>query len=242
MIIDPYSDRLMTKVLSLNDLLTKKVNINDVEKAIYYAKKYHGNQKRDSGEPYYTHPLEVAYYVADYTAISRPKLYRTDIVVTSILHDCLEDTDLTKKMIKDVFDDQIAEQVYDLTRIKEDGSKISSSALAIKLWEENKHDMLLIKIFDRLHNMLTLSFKSLEKIKKTVDETFEVFIVLSASLGVPKLEKQLTELCYHYLSIEPKLLSWRHQQKSSFVDNFLPPFLISQNTISQIRMPDSQGS
>ncbi|SPR08254.1 (p)ppGpp synthetase [Orientia tsutsugamushi] len=59
---------------------------------MFYAKKYHSNQKRDTGEPYYMHPLEVALMVADYS-------FKTDTIITAILHDVIEDTKLTKEKI-----------------------------------------------------------------------------------------------------------------------------------------------
>ncbi|KJV94997.1 HD domain protein [Orientia tsutsugamushi str. UT76] len=73
-----------------------KIDLDRVEKAIFYAKKYHSNQKRDTGEPYYMHPLEVAYMVADYS-------FETDTIITAILHDTLEDITLTKEKIVKVF-------------------------------------------------------------------------------------------------------------------------------------------
>ena len=73
----PYSDKLINKIISLNKTTNRTVDVNEIKKAVYYAKKYHGTQKRDSGEPYYSHPLEVAYMVSDY-------LFRTDIIITSI--------------------------------------------------------------------------------------------------------------------------------------------------------------
>ena len=88
-----YSERLITKLISLSEKTKNRINLLEIKKAIYYAKKYHGVQKRESGEPYYSHPLEVAYMISDY-------LFRTDIIITSILHDTIEDTDLTFEMIR----------------------------------------------------------------------------------------------------------------------------------------------
>ncbi len=68
------------------------------------AKKYHGTQRRQSGELYYSHPIEVAYKVADFR-------FTTDVLVTSILHDTIEDTELTKEMIATIFNSRIATQV-----------------------------------------------------------------------------------------------------------------------------------
>ena len=146
------STQINYKLSSLNEQVKSPVDISEITKAIYYARKYHGSQMRQSGEPYYSHPIEVAYLFAEHTVIKEPKYFRTGLIVTALLHDNIEDTELTKYMIAKIFNEQIADQVYDFTRIKEDGSKISSAKLAIKLWEENKHDVLLIKIFDRLHN------------------------------------------------------------------------------------------
>ncbi|KJV76522.1 HD domain protein [Rickettsia hoogstraalii str. RCCE3] len=87
-----YSKRLLTKIIFINKISENKVDLNKIKKAIYFAKKYHCRQKRETGEFYYSHPLEVAYMISDY-------LFRTDIIITSILHDCIEDTLFTKKMI-----------------------------------------------------------------------------------------------------------------------------------------------
>ena len=78
-----YSERLLNKVTLLNETSASKVDITEVKKAIYYARKYHGKQMRESGEPYYSHPLEVAYMVSDY-------IFKTDIIVASILHNHYE--------------------------------------------------------------------------------------------------------------------------------------------------------
>ena len=157
-----YSNRLLDKLLLINATKPKmnKINIVEVQKAIYYAKKYHGAQKRQSGEPYYSHPLEVAYMIAGY-------LFRTDVLVASILHDTIEDTDLTFEMIESIFGFVVAEHVMDLTRVKE-GGKISSAEMVELLWLQKKYDVLLIKQFDRLHNMQTIGAKSPVLIATTI--------------------------------------------------------------------------
>jgi (p)ppGpp synthase/HD superfamily hydrolase len=182
-----YSKRLLDKVEYLNSLHAHKVDIGEIQKAIYYACTHHGEQKRQSGEPYYSHPIEVAYLISDY-------LFRTDILVTSILHDTIEDTDLTKANIEVAFGSQIASQVYDLTRIR-DGIKIPSSELVASLWKQKKYDMLLIKQFDRLHNMFTIGAKTFDRIKSITEETIGTFLILAAHLGTREIENKLTQLC-----------------------------------------------
>ena len=89
-----YSSRLLEKLKSLDT--ENKLDFELINKAIYWAKKYHGNQKRKSGELYYTHPLEVAYMVSDYNL-------KTNVIAASILHDIIEDTEVSAGMILDDF-------------------------------------------------------------------------------------------------------------------------------------------
>ncbi len=132
--------------------------------------------------------LEVAYMISDY-------LFRTDIIVTSILHDTIEDTELTKEKIAKEFGVKVANQVQDLTRIKCEGVKTSSAKTVELLYKEKKYDVLLVKLFDRLHNMQTIGAKSPEKMKKIVDETLQIFLMLAAVLGVHEIELSKYCLC-----------------------------------------------
>ncbi len=183
-----YSDRLLSKILFQNKTIDPPADINEVKKAIYYAKKYHGDQFRKSGEPYYSHPLEVAYKVSDY-------LFKTNTIVVSILHDTIEDTALNFSMIESIFDKEIATQVDDLTRIKAD-RKISAAELIEKLWTEKKYDLVLVKLFDRLHNIQTIGAMAPKKAQKTIDETLKYFLVLSEMMNLPNLCDYLYGECY----------------------------------------------
>jgi (p)ppGpp synthase/HD superfamily hydrolase len=216
-----YSDRLITKLISLNEKTKNKINILEIKKAIYYAKKYHGTQKRDSGEPYYSHPLEVAYMVSDY-------LFRTDIIITSILHDTIEDTSLTFEMIQSEFGLLVASQVADLSRIKVAGGKISSAEMVKSLWLQKKYDLLLVKLFDRLHNIQTIGVKSPEKIHKIIEETISAFLVLAVYLNITDAEKEIIQLCSKY--VNPNLLDKAHSHPFESDQN-LP--LISQNDLNR---------
>ncbi|XVN42089.1 MAG: HD domain-containing protein [Candidatus Rickettsia vulgarisii] len=123
-----YSKKLLDLLLLLNKKVENKIDITEIKKAIYYAKKYHATQKRKSGEPYYSHPIEVAYMVANYTARELPQSFRADMIVTSLLHGCIEDTEITEQIIATIFSEKIASQVQGLTRLKPDG-KISSGEM-----------------------------------------------------------------------------------------------------------------
>ena len=183
-----YASRLLDKLAGINQKAGNKVDLVEVKKAIYYAKKYHGTQRRDTGEPYYSHPLEVAYAIADH-------LFKTDVIVTSILHDTLEDTDMTFEMIASIFGLSIASQVMGLTRTSKDGHKMSSAEMVALLFQQKKYEVLVIKLFDRLHNMQTVDAKSPEKRSAVTKETLQYFLVLSELLELPNLADALYEEC-----------------------------------------------
>jgi len=217
-----YSTKLLEKIESLNKQVRQKVDINEVKKAIYYARKYHSTQMRQSGEPYYSHPLEVAYMFAEYTASEANKYYKTDLVVTSILHDTIEDTVLTEGVILDIFGRKVASQVEDLTRVKAYG-KISSAEIIKNLFLQEKHAVAIIKLFDRIHNLKNLGIKSPEKARKIIEETATYFIVLALYLESPIIKQQIIDLCYQNMDIK-----WSPPQKKGliFQDNFRLPSLI----------------
>ncbi|HJD64097.1 MAG TPA: HD domain-containing protein [Rickettsia endosymbiont of Sericostoma sp.] len=226
-----YAERLLTKLEQLNKQVVVPVDIDEVKKGIYCAKEYHGSQMRQSGGPYYSHPIEVAYMVTEYTALTVPKLFRTDMIVTALLHDTIEDTELTEEMIAYTFGSKVASQVEDLTRVKPHG-KISSAETLNILFQQKKYDVALIKIFDRIHNLETVGVKSPEKIKKIIEETVIHFVTLSMHLKIPTVTKQIIELCCRHLAIPHSV---HHDLHRTFVDNSQPLSPIFQNEIFRMQ-------
>jgi (p)ppGpp synthase/HD superfamily hydrolase len=162
-----YSIRLIEKLKSLD---TKNIlDFDLINKAIYWAKKYHGSQKRKSGEPYYTHPLEVAYMISNY------KL-KTDVIVASILHDIVEDTEVTVGMIFDNFGQRIAQMVDRLTRDRPDGTKLTIEEIITNAYQKEDQEVLLIKFIDRFHNTQTIHNIPLKKQIATALETLNYII------------------------------------------------------------------
>ncbi len=188
-----YSDKLLNKLNLLNEQVKSPVDISEVTKAIYYARKYHGSQMRKSGEPYYCHPIEVAYLFAKYVEKEARQYYTTDMVIVALLHDTIEDTKLTKDMIVQVFNQSVASKVEDLTRVKFDG-KITAGETVNSLFIQHKKDVLHIKLFDRLHNMATIGYMSPEKIKKITTETINYFMPLATYLELNEIEQELEKL------------------------------------------------
>lgn len=238
-----YSIRLIEKLQSLD--IEGNLDFNLINKAIYWAKKYHNGQYRKSGEPFYTHPLEVAYMVSDYKLT-------TNVIAASILHDIVEDTEVTAGMILDNFGRRIEEIVDRLTRDRPDGSKLTVEQIIDNAYEQEDKDVLLIKLIDRLHNIETIGAKSPEKIKKTLVQTFTRFISLSIYLGDDKSEKMLLlenkiiALCnqniHNYITNEgtdnittsppPNI---PNSSDTTLNDNFQLPSLASKSILSRIR-------
>ena len=219
-----YSTRLIEKLESLD---TKNIlDFDLINKAIYWAKKYHSDQKRKSGEPYYSHPLEVAYMVSDY------KL-KTDVIVASILHDIIEDTEVTVGMIFDNFGWRIAEMVDRLTRDRPDGSKLTVEEILNNSYQEKDREVLLIKLFDRLHNIQNLGAISPEKVKKVIKETLNFFIVTTMYMEYKTLEQTMYKLCCDNLSIDYSFDNdLQFSESKSYLDFLEQSY--SHQTVSQV--------
>jgi len=200
-----YSIRLIDRLESLD---TQNVlDFDLINKAIYWAKKYHGNQKRKSGEPYYTHPLEVAYMISDYQL-------KTDVIVASILHDIIEDTEVTAGMILDNFGWRITEIVDRLTRDRPDGNKLSVEEIITQAHKIGDNEVLLIKVIDRLHNLSTVSCIKKQSIKKQIKETYDaLFPGITATFSL-FLEKQF------FLVLQKEDTEHQHKKVYNFRYNF----------------------
>lgn len=226
-----YSDSLLSKIYLHNIKSNYQINILEIKKAIYYAKKYHGSQKRLSGEPFYSHPIAV-------TELVLPFCFKTDILVTSILHDTIEDTTLTKEMIEYLFSSKVAHYVDSLTRVQID-RKISIEEMIDYLWQQRiNDDLLLIKYFDRLHNLQTINFKPNVKIIKTIKETFKKFLSLSLYFKANNPEmsiihQEMFDICHEQLANRP--LDLTNSKIRVFQDHVQLPSLTSQNATPQTK-------
>ena len=219
-----YSIKLLDRLKSLD---TKNVlDFDLINKAIYWAKKYHGEQKRKSGEPYYTHPLEVAYMISDY------KL-KTDVITASILHDIVEDTEVTVGMILDNFGWRIATMVDMLTRDRPDGSKLSVEEILNNAYHLRDKEVLLIKLLDRFHNIQTVESMQYHKQKAFVIETLNDVIITTTIFSDLNLEKELNSKSFTILygkDVATQMISRRYNIFSIF-DSYQPPLPSFQNEI-----------
>ena len=200
-----YSIRLREKLKLLD---TQNVlDFDLINKAVYWARKYHGDQKRKSGEPYYSHPLEVAYMVSDYNL-------KTDLIIASILHDIVEDTEVNVEMIHNAFGQRIAEMVDRLTRDRPDGSKLSVEEIINNAYKKNDKEVLLIKVIDRLHNLSTVSCIKKQSIKKQIKETYDALFPGITAIFSLFLEKEF------FLVLQKEDPDHQHKKVYNFRYNF----------------------
>ncbi len=171
-----------------------------LDRAYVYAMKAHGSQLRASGDPYFSHPLEVAAILTDL------KLDDATIVA-ALLHDTIEDTDATKPEIERLFGHQIATLVEGLTKIKKldlvsKQAKQAENLRKLLLAIADDVRVLLVKLADRLHNMRTLKWVPPEKRDRVAQETLDIYAPLAGRMGMQDMREELEDLSFRQLSPE----------------------------------------
>src|SRR5436305_11122763 len=177
-----------------------ETNEDLLNRAYVYAMKAHGAQTRASGDPFFSHPLEVA------AILTNLKLDDATIVA-ALLHDTIEDTAATKAEIDETFGPEIAALVDGLTKLK----KLDLVTREVKQAENLRKlvlaiaadvRVLLIKLADRLHNMRTLDFMPPEARRRTAEETICISAPLAGSMGMHEMREELENLAFHELNPE----------------------------------------
>ncbi|ODT30879.1 MAG: GTP pyrophosphokinase [Hyphomicrobium sp. SCN 65-11] len=171
-----------------------------LNRAYVYAMRAHGHQKRASGDPYFSHPLEVAAILTDL------KLDDATIA-TALLHDVIEDTEATRAEIDQLFGSEIGVLVDGLTKIKRldlVSKKAEQAENFRKLLVAISTDIrvLLVKLADRLHNMRTLEHMSPESRRRNSEETLEIYAPLAGRMGMQAMREELEELAFRWLHPE----------------------------------------
>lgn len=168
-----------------------------IRKAYDYAENLHSGQKRQSGEPYIIHPLNVAYILAEMHA-------DRDTVCAGLLHDTLEDTHITKEDISHDFNPEIASLVDGVTKIsklnfstKQEQNMANTRKIITSITNDVR--IIIIKLADRLHNMRTLEYKTEFKQKENSLETMDIFVPLAYYIGAYRMKSELEDLSFRYL-------------------------------------------
>ena len=195
------NNELIDQIKSYNRFL----NIDTVNKAYNFALEAHQNQKRDEGVPYIIHPVAVAKILTDLKLDSAT-------ITTGLLHDTIEDTNVTYESVKKEFGEEVANLVEGVTKISALEDKASSDSKAEnfrKLILATSKDIrvLLVKIADRLHNMRTIKAISKEEKRKRISqETMEIYAPLADRMGMHRIRDELEDLSFEVLNNEARTL------------------------------------
>ena len=174
-----------------------------LNRAYVFAMKVHGSQTRLSGDPYFSHPLEVAGILTD---------YKVDVasIITALLHDTIEDTETTLNDVKKLFSKEVAklvDGVTKLTRIEFQSDKAKQAENFRKFILAMSEDIrvLLVKLADRLHNMRTLNFiTDTEKRRRIALETMEIYAPLAERIGMQEMKNELEDLAFKELNADAR--------------------------------------
>ncbi|MGM0417986.1 MAG: RelA/SpoT family protein [Thermodesulfobacteriota bacterium] len=215
-------------MIRINDILDKileyhpDADLDIVERAYIYSARVHDGQTRLSGEPYLSHPLAVAWILAN---------MRLDVVsiAAGLLHDVVEDTHATYEEIAEIFGEETAHIVAGVTKI----SKLNVESAEYRQAESLRKMILamaddlrviLIKLADRLHNMETLKFHSKEEKKQRIaQETWDIYSPLASRLGIYSIKQEFDEIAFEVLYPEEyneikKLTNKNIEQKENYIE------------------------
>ena len=191
-------DDMEAHLISVIKKYHPSTDVSRVVLAYEYAKKFHGDQKRKSGEPYINHPLSVAIILAE---LEMDK----ETIMAGLLHDVLEDTDASEEEMRQMFGSEVLLLVDGVTKL----TKLNYSADKVEVQAENLRKMFLamakdirviiIKLADRLHNMRTMQYQKPEKQISISKETLEIYSPLAERLGISMIKTEMDDLALKYL-------------------------------------------
>lgn len=171
-----------------------------LEKAYHFAEKAHSGQTRSSGEEYFIHPINVA------ATLIKLRL-DMDSIAAGLLHDVVEDCDVTPEEIEKEFGPDVCQIVVGLTKIskikfktKEESQAENFRKMVIAMAKDLR--VIIVKLGDRMHNMRTLQYVNEDKQKKIAQETLDIYVPLASRLGINSVKGELEDLCLRFLHPE----------------------------------------
>ena len=169
-----------------------------LNQAYVFTVKKHGDQKRASGDPYFSHPVEVAGILTE-LKLDEPT------IVTGLLHDTLEDTDATYEELQKLFGEEVAQLVDGVTKLSKleltaDQNKQAENFRKLLVATANDIRVLIVKLADRLHNMRTLHYiQDLSRKRRIAQETLEIYAPLAGRMGIQSFREELEDLSFKML-------------------------------------------
>ncbi|WP_040211503.1 RelA/SpoT family protein [Clostridium polynesiense] len=189
---------MIQKLMEIIDNNDYEVDKNLIVKAFNLAEDAHKTQKRESGEPYIMHPLEVSCILAEMGMDS-------NTIAAGLLHDVIEDTNYSYEEIKKEFNEEVANLVDGVTKLgkikyktKEEQQADNVRKMLLAMAKDIR--VIIIKLADRLHNMRTLKFMPPEKQKEKSKETLDIYAPLAHRLGMSKIKWELEDISFRYLN------------------------------------------
>ena len=209
----------------IQELKKKKKNTKLVVKAYEFANKQHEGQLRKSGEPYIIHPVQVAYIL---TTLDLDE----STICAALLHDVVEDTDITQEDLINEFGEEIASLVDGVTKLGKLQQYISVKEQQVENYRKMFLAMgkdirvILIKLADRLHNMRTLKYLSRDRQIANAKETMELYAPLANRLGLYSLKWELEDLSFKYLYPEEyrelvEGINKKREERLSFIESIM---------------------
>ncbi len=190
---DVTIDALIQKIIDGE----KQYDLEKIVAAYELAEKYHRGQKRESGEPYISHPLSVAYILLELGM-------DTDTICAALLHDVVEDTECTLEELRKKFGSDVAMLVNGVTKLrkveiftKEEQKAENIRKILLAMSEDIR--VIIIKLSDRLHNMRTLKYCREEKRRTIAHETMNIYAPIAHRLGISSIKDELEDLAFFYL-------------------------------------------
>lgn len=227
---NPQHQKMLEDLLSLCRKNLPSVNEDLVTKAFGFALEAHKHDIRASGEPYFTHPYEVATIIASEFPLD-------DItVVSTLLHDVVEDTDFDIDLLAKEFGKEVADIVDGVTKIGGifRGHDITKAENYRKMLLSMVEDVrvILVKIADRLHNMRTLEFVSPDKQRRIAQETLEIYAPFAHRFGLGKVKWEFEDISFKYLNREAYedlviKVKGRRKEREAYIKKFTEPIVKS---------------
>lgn len=206
------------------EVLLPEMDVSILRRCYDFADKHHSGIKRSSGEPYIIHPLNVA------ATLIKLKM-DLDSIMAGLLHDVVEDCDVSPEEISKLFGQPVAQIVVGCTKIskikfktKEESQAENFRKMVVAMAQDLR--VIIVKLSDRMHNMRTLQYVSKEKQAVKAQETLDIYVPLASRLGINSVKGDLEDLCLRYLHPDiyyrlAEKIAMKKRERESYINETL---------------------